>query len=133
TVTLRKPSAAPTAADTGANVRKKTMNGALSRLTNVMTSLRCCIQRKCGRALCRSTGPAVVLSVDEKRQIRALDRTQPGLPMKQGRAGTMIHDYKRHGTTTLRLNAASSDPSSAYRPPSTVSPTTTTLTPNPFN
>jgi hypothetical protein len=44
---------------------------------------------------------AVVLSVDEKSQIQALDRTQPGLPMKSGRAGTMTHDYKRHGTTTL--------------------------------
>jgi len=39
---------------------------------------------------------AVVLSVDEKSQIQALDRTQPGLPMKRGRAGTMTHDYKRH-------------------------------------
>ena len=44
---------------------------------------------------------AVVLSVDEKSQIQALDRTQPGLPMKKGRAGTMTHDYMRHGTTTL--------------------------------
>lgn len=44
---------------------------------------------------------AVVLSVDEKSQIQALDRTQPGLPMKKGRAATMTHDYKRHGTTTL--------------------------------
>src|ERR1700709_1447761 len=44
---------------------------------------------------------AVILSVDEKSQIQALDRTQPGLPMKKGRAGTMTHDYKRHGTTTL--------------------------------
>jgi transposase len=44
---------------------------------------------------------AVVLSVDEKSQIRALDRTQPGLPMKKGRCGTMTHDYKRNGTTTL--------------------------------
>jgi transposase len=50
---------------------------------------------------------AVVLSVDEKSQIlapgtnRALDRTQPGLPLKPGRCGTMTHDYKRHGTTTL--------------------------------
>ena len=45
---------------------------------------------------------ALVLSVDEKsRQIQALDRTQPGLPLKKGRAGTMTHDYKRHGTTTL--------------------------------
>jgi transposase len=44
---------------------------------------------------------AVVLSVDEKSQIQALDRTQPGLPMKPGCAGTMAHDYKRHGATTL--------------------------------
>jgi hypothetical protein len=44
---------------------------------------------------------SVVLSVDEKSQIQALDRSQPGLPMKKGRAGTMTHDYKRHGTTTL--------------------------------
>ena len=44
---------------------------------------------------------AIVLCVDEKSQIRALDRTQPGLPLKKGRAGTMTHDYKRHGTTTL--------------------------------
>ncbi len=44
---------------------------------------------------------ALVLSVDEKSQIQALDRSQPGLPMKRGRCGTMTHDYKRHGTTTL--------------------------------
>ena len=44
---------------------------------------------------------AVVLCIDEKSQIQALDRTQPSLPMKKGRAGTMTHDYKRHGTTTL--------------------------------
>ena len=44
---------------------------------------------------------SLVLSVDEKSQIQALDRTQPGLPMKKGRAGTMTHDYIRHGTTTL--------------------------------
>ncbi len=44
---------------------------------------------------------AVVLSIDEKSQIQALDRTQPGLPMKKGRCATMTHDYKRHGTTTL--------------------------------
>jgi transposase len=44
---------------------------------------------------------ALVLSADEKSQIQALDRTQPGLPMKKGRAGTMTHDYKRNGTTTL--------------------------------
>ncbi len=42
-----------------------------------------------------------MLSVDEKTQIQALDRTQPGLPMKKGRLGTMTHDYKRNGTTTL--------------------------------
>jgi transposase len=44
---------------------------------------------------------AMVLCVDEKSQIQALDRTQPGLPLKKGRCGTMTHDYKRHGTTTL--------------------------------
>lgn len=44
---------------------------------------------------------ALVLCVDEKSQIQALDRTQPGLPLKPGRCGTMTHDYKRHGTTTL--------------------------------
>jgi transposase len=44
---------------------------------------------------------AIVFCVDEKSQIQALDRTQPGLPMKPGRKGTMTHDYKRHGTTTL--------------------------------
>jgi hypothetical protein len=44
---------------------------------------------------------AVVLSIDEKSQIQALDRTQPGLPMKKRRCATMTHDYKRNGTTTL--------------------------------
>lgn len=44
---------------------------------------------------------AIVFSVDEKSQIQALDRTQPGLPIKPGKNGTMTHDYKRHGTTTL--------------------------------
>lgn len=44
---------------------------------------------------------AIVLCVDEKSQIQALDRTQPGLPLKPGRCGTFTHDYKRHGTTTL--------------------------------
>ena len=44
---------------------------------------------------------ALVFCVDEKSQIQALQRSQPGLPMKPGRAGTMPHDYKRHGTTTL--------------------------------
>lgn len=54
---------------------------------------------------------AIVLSVDEKSQIQALDRTQPGLPMKKGRAGTMTHDYKRNGTTTLfaALNVATGE------------------------
>ena len=51
---------------------------------------------------------ALVLSVDEKSQIQALDRTQPGLPMKKGRGQTMTHDYKRNGTTTrfAALNTA---------------------------
>src|SRR6202007_916945 len=44
---------------------------------------------------------ALVLSVDEKSQIQALDRTQPGLPLKKGRCGTMTHNNKRNGTTTL--------------------------------
>src|SRR3989338_4781001 len=44
---------------------------------------------------------SIVLCVDEKSQIQALDRTQPGLPLKKGRCGTMTHDYKRNGTTTL--------------------------------
>jgi transposase len=44
---------------------------------------------------------ALVFCVDEKSQIQALERTQPGLPLKKGRCGTMTHDYKRHGTTTL--------------------------------
>ena len=44
---------------------------------------------------------ALVLCCDEKSQVQALDRTQPGLPLKKGRAATMTHDYKRNGTTTL--------------------------------
>jgi len=54
---------------------------------------------------------ALVLSVDEKSQIQALDRTQPGLPIKKGRAQTMTHDYKRNGTTTLfaALNTATGE------------------------
>src|SRR6266481_4742774 len=44
---------------------------------------------------------AMVLCADEKSQIQALDRTQPGLPIKKGRCGTMTHDYKRNGTATL--------------------------------
>jgi transposase len=47
---------------------------------------------------------SLVLCVDEKSQIQALDRTQPGLPLKKGRCGTMTHDYKRNGTTTLTLD-----------------------------
>jgi transposase len=58
---------------------------------------------------------AIVLCVDEKSQIQALDRTQPGLPMKRGRSGTWTHDYLRHGTTTLfaALNMASGKVSGA--------------------
>lgn len=54
---------------------------------------------------------AVVFSFDEKSQMQALDHTQPGLPLKKGRAGTMTHDYKRHGTTTLfaALNIATGE------------------------
>ena len=54
---------------------------------------------------------AVVFSFDEKSQIQALDRTQPGLPIKKGRGGTMTHDYKRHGTTSLfaALNVATGE------------------------
>jgi len=54
---------------------------------------------------------AAIFCVDEKSSIQALDRTQPGLPMKKGRAGTMTHDYKRHGTSTLfaALNVASGE------------------------
>ena len=44
---------------------------------------------------------AIVLSCDEKSQMQALDRTQPGLPLKKGRCGTLTHDYKRNGTTTM--------------------------------
>ena len=54
---------------------------------------------------------AIVLSCDEKSQIQALDRTQPGLPLKKGRCGTMTHDYKRNGTTSLfaALNIANGE------------------------
>src|SRR5215468_3671154 len=94
---------------------------------------------------------AVVLSIDEKSQIQALDRTQPGLPIKPGRCGTMTHDYKRHGTTTLfaalntltvsctaaacsaiptRNSSASSTPSSApYRPANWFTPFSTITPP----
>ena len=58
---------------------------------------------------------ALVLCVDEKSQIQALDRTQPGLPLKKGRGQTMTHDYKRNGTATLfaALNTANGE---VYRP-----------------
>jgi hypothetical protein len=46
---------------------------------------------------------AIVLCADEKSQIQALDRTQPGLPIKKGRCGTMTHDYERNGTATFFL------------------------------
>ena len=61
---------------------------------------------------------AVVISVDEKCQIQALDRTQPGLPWKKGRCGTMTHDYKRHGTTTLfaGMNVADGSIISTFMP-----------------
>ncbi|MCA1733539.1 MAG: IS630 family transposase [Acidobacteria bacterium] len=61
---------------------------------------------------------AIVLSVDEKSGIQALDRTQPGLPLKKGRCGTMTHDYKRHGTTTLfaALNVADGKVISSCKP-----------------
>jgi transposase len=61
---------------------------------------------------------AIVFSVDEKSQIQALDRTQPGLPMKKGRNGTMTHDYKRCGTTTLfaALNTLTGEVLSQCRP-----------------
>src|ERR1700733_3570609 len=59
-----------------------------------------------GRAMAKAVGVSppkhtVVVSIDEKSQIQALDRTQPGLPLKPGKCGTMTHDYKRNGTTTL--------------------------------
>jgi len=61
---------------------------------------------------------SVVISVDEKCQIQALDRTQPGLPWKKGRCGTMTHDYKRHGTTTLfaGMNVADGSIISTFAP-----------------
>jgi transposase len=61
---------------------------------------------------------AVVLCADEKSQIQALERSQPSLPMTPGRAGTMTHDYKRHGTTTLfaALNTATGEVLTDYRP-----------------
>ena len=49
----------------------------------------------------RGFSRTVIGTLDEKSQVQALDRTLPGLPLKKGRLGTMTHDYKRHGTTTL--------------------------------
>ena len=95
---------------------------------------------------------AVVVSIDEKSQIQALDRTQPGLPLKPGKCGTMTHDYKRNGTTTLfaalnildgtvigrcmrrhrhqECSSASSIPSSAlFRPEKSSTPSSTTTPP----
>src|SRR6516162_4214074 len=63
---------------------------------------------------------SLVLSVDEKSQIQALDRTQPGLPIKKGRAGTMTHDYIRHGTTTLFAALNILDGARLARPASTL-------------
>ena len=74
---------------------------------------------------------AVVLSVDEKSQIQALDRTQPGLPMKPGRAGTMTHDYKRHGTRSSSASSTPSRPRCRHERPFTPSSTTTPLTSTP--
>ncbi len=61
---------------------------------------------------------AVVFSFDEKSSVQALDRTQPGLPLKRGRAGTMTYDYKRNGTTSLfaALNVASGEVIGNYTP-----------------
>jgi transposase len=61
---------------------------------------------------------AVVLCADEKSQIQALERSQPSLPMKPGRAGTMTHDYKRHGTTTLfaAMDIATGEVLTDYKP-----------------
>ena len=56
---------------------------------------------------------ALVLSVDEKSQIQALDRTQPGLPMKRGRCGTMTHDYKRHSNRLRQAHPSVADPVTA--------------------
>jgi Transposase domain (DUF772) len=58
-------------------------------------------RRDDGKSIRNPPEHALMLSCDEKSQIQVLNRTQPGLPMKTGRAGTITHDYKRHGTTTL--------------------------------
>ena len=73
---------------------------------------------------------AVVLSVDKKSQIQALDRTQPGLPLKKGRAGTMTHDYKRNGTTppaSASLSTARFRPERRSTRSSTTTPPTSIL------
>jgi hypothetical protein len=58
------------------------------------------VQGKKGRGVAAGAQKSLVVCLDEKSQIQVLDRPQPGLPMKKGRAGTLTHDYKRHGTTT---------------------------------
>jgi hypothetical protein len=67
----------------------------------------------------------VVLSLDEKSQIQALDRTQPGLPIKPGPCQTMTHDYKRHGTTTLFAALAGDPDHHLVQIPSVARPRTT--------
>ena len=72
--------------------------------SNVQAFARCEILGETDRrggAVLNPPQKAVVLCLDEKSQIQALDRTHPGLPLKKGRCGTMTHDYKRNGTTTL--------------------------------
>ena len=60
---------------------------------------------------------ALVLCVDEKSQVQALHRTQPGLPLKKDRCGTMIHDYRRNGGTTLFSSVAASRSTASRRVP----------------
>ena len=86
----RKPGKTPIAAQTTARVVALTCTTPPHQATHWT-----------GRAMAKPPAHAVVLSLDEKSQIQALDRTQPGLPIKPGRCQTMTHDYKRHGTTTL--------------------------------
>ena len=70
------------------------------KLSNDLSTLRRQIARR-RRALCRSARTPSSCRSTKKSQVQALDRTQPGLPLKKGRAGTMTHDYGSHGTTTL--------------------------------
>src|SRR5690606_27083468 len=73
--------------------------GASSSSPTIRNSSTSCATSSASMSIRRPTPSCC--RVDEKSQIQALDRTQPGLPMKKGRLGTMTHDYKRHGTTTL--------------------------------